>query len=67
MVRPVYVKLGIIPEVAEGLQLAADQSTETGRWFPHSVCNFKWIINVSVAIIFKNILFSGYSFIFGGN
>jgi len=31
MVRPVYVKLGIIPEVAEGLQLAADQSTETGR------------------------------------
>jgi len=29
-VRPVYVKMGIIPEVAEGLQLASEQSAERG-------------------------------------
>jgi MFS family permease len=30
IVRPVYVKLGIIQEVAEGIQIASEQSTETG-------------------------------------
>jgi MFS family permease len=30
IVRPVYVKMGIIPEVAEGIQTASEQSTETG-------------------------------------
>jgi MFS family permease len=30
IVRPVYVKMGIIPEVAEGIQLASEQSAETG-------------------------------------
>lgn len=30
IVRPVYVKLGIIPEVAEGIQVASEQTTETG-------------------------------------
>lgn len=30
IVRPVYVRLGIIPEVAEGIQTASEQSTETG-------------------------------------
>ena len=29
-VRPVYVKMGIIPEVAEGLRLASEQSAERG-------------------------------------
>jgi MFS family permease len=29
-VRPVYVKMGIIPEVAEGIQIASEQSAETG-------------------------------------
>lgn len=30
IVRPVYVKLGIIREVAEGIQIASEQSAETG-------------------------------------
>jgi MFS family permease len=30
LVRPVYVKMGIIPEVAEGIQTASEQSAETG-------------------------------------
>jgi MFS family permease len=30
IVRPVYIKLGIIPEVAEGIQIASEQSAETG-------------------------------------
>ncbi len=30
IVRPVYIKLGIIPEVAEGIQIASQQSAETG-------------------------------------
>jgi MFS family permease len=30
VVRPVYVKLGIIPEVAEGIQTASERSGETG-------------------------------------
>jgi len=30
LVRPVYIKMGIIPEVAEGLQLASEQSAERG-------------------------------------
>jgi hypothetical protein len=30
IVRPVYIKLGIIPEVAEGIQKASEQSAETG-------------------------------------
>ena len=30
IVRPVYVKLGIIPEVAEGIQIASERSAETG-------------------------------------
>jgi MFS family permease len=30
IVRPVYVKMGIIPEVAEGIQTASEQSAETG-------------------------------------
>ena len=29
-VRPIYVKMGIIPEVAEGIQIASEQSAETG-------------------------------------
>lgn len=29
-VRPIYVKMGIIPEVAEGIQIASEQSSETG-------------------------------------
>ncbi len=29
-VRPIYVKLGVIPEVAAGLQTASDQADETG-------------------------------------
>ena len=30
LVRPVYVKMGIIPEVANGIQLASEQSAERG-------------------------------------
>jgi len=30
LVRPIYIKMGIIPEVAEGIQLASEQSAETG-------------------------------------
>jgi len=30
LVRPVYIKMGIIPEVAEGLRLASEQSAERG-------------------------------------
>jgi MFS family permease len=30
VVRPIYVKMGIIPEVAEGIQTASEQSAETG-------------------------------------
>lgn len=30
LVRPVYIKMGIIPEVAVGIQIASEQSTETG-------------------------------------
>jgi len=30
LVRPVYIKMGIIPEVAAGIQIASEQSTETG-------------------------------------
>lgn len=30
IVRPVYIKLGIIPELAEGIQIASEQSAETG-------------------------------------
>ena len=30
LVRPVYVKMGIIPEVAAGIQSASEQSAETG-------------------------------------
>lgn len=30
IVRPVYIKLGIIPEVAEGIQIASQQTAETG-------------------------------------
>ena len=30
LVRPVYVRMGIIPEVAEGIQSASEQSAETG-------------------------------------
>jgi MFS family permease len=30
LVRPVYIKMGIIPEVATGIQIASEQSTETG-------------------------------------
>ncbi len=30
IVRPIYIKMGIIPEVAEGIQLASEQSAETG-------------------------------------
>jgi len=30
IVRPVYVRMGIIPEVAEGIQTASDHSPETG-------------------------------------
>lgn len=29
-VRPIYIKLGVIPEVAAGLQTASDQADETG-------------------------------------
>lgn len=30
LVRPVYVRMGIIPEVAEGIQSASEQSSDTG-------------------------------------
>jgi MFS family permease len=30
VVRPIYVKMGIIPEVAKGIQIASEQSAETG-------------------------------------
>jgi len=30
LVRPIYVKMGIIPEVATGIQTASEQSAETG-------------------------------------
>ena len=30
LVRPIYVKLGVIPEVATGIQTASDRSAETG-------------------------------------
>jgi MFS family permease len=30
LVRPVYIKMGIIPEVAEGIQISSEQSAETG-------------------------------------
>ena len=30
IVKPIYIKLGIIPEVAEGIQLATEQTAETG-------------------------------------
>ena len=30
VVRPIYVKMGIIPEVAAGIQTASEQSTKTG-------------------------------------
>ena len=30
VVRPIYVKMGIIPEVTEGIQTASEQSAETG-------------------------------------
>jgi len=30
IVRPIYIKMGIIPEVAAGIQIASEQSAETG-------------------------------------
>lgn len=30
LVRPIYVKMGVIPEVATGIQTASEQSAETG-------------------------------------
>jgi len=30
IVRPIYIKLGVIPEVAAGIQLASEQTAETG-------------------------------------
>jgi MFS family permease len=30
IVRPIYVKMGVIPEVATGIQIASDQNTEPG-------------------------------------